>query len=347
MPKVMETDLFELIIERIVEHARERHLEQVSISLHGGEPLLAGPKRLSELLNCISSRSRSLKIEVGIQTNGTLYNEAFHDLCLQHKVSVGVSLDGPASTNDLRRPRNDGSGSTIAVERGLRLLSGTPVFSGILAVIDINADPLEIFEYLAKWQPPILDFLLPHANWGNPAPGHPKEIARGYEPSRCLPPQPYGTWLVRCFDQWWERSELGTIAVRTFEEIIRRLAGREGVLETLGTEPVSLLTIATNGSYEGVDTLKSAYPGAQVLGRNVKNCTVSEAASHDSVAFRQQGLASLSHECRSCRLVQVCGGGYLPHRYGGGSFLNPSVYCGDLALLIEHIRQRVLQASKK
>jgi uncharacterized protein len=346
MPKLMEVELFGRIIDRIVEHAREHKLEKVLVSLHGGEPLLVGATRFADLMDCIASHRGLPHIDIGIQTNATLYNADFHEICTKHNVSVGVSIDGPKTVNDSRRPYHDGSGSTEAVERALQLLSGSPVFGGLLAVIPIAADPEAVFHYLAQWRPPILDFLLPHAHWNNPAPGHPSDIARGPESWASMPPQPYGRWMIKCFDLWWQSSALAPIAVRTFEEIIRRLAGREGVLETLGVEPVSLMTISTNGNYEGVDTLKSAYPGAQVLGRNVVDCTISDVALHESIRFRQRGLASLADECRSCPLVQVCGGGYLPHRFGRGSFLNPSVYCGDLALLIQHIRATMVAASQ-
>jgi len=63
---------------------------------------------------------------------------------------------------------------------------------------------------------------------------------------------------------------------------------------------------------------------------------------HPAVVARQLGLEGLSPTCQQCELVAVCGGGYYPHRYRPGSgFLNPSVYCSDLAVLISHITSRI------
>jgi uncharacterized protein len=58
--------------------------------------------------------------------------------------------------------------------------------------------------------------------------------------------------------------------------------------------------------------------------------------------MRQVGLAGLCDECRSCRDAPVCGGGYFPHRYGRSrGFSNPSIYCADILMLVEHIRAQV------
>ena len=41
--------------------------------------------------------------------------------------------------------------------------------------------------------------------------------------------------------------------------------------------------------------------------------------------------------------VNVCGGGYYPHRYSvEQSYMNPSVYCKDLYKLINHINNRIV-----
>jgi uncharacterized protein len=51
----------------------------------------------------------------------------------------------------------------------------------------------------------------------------------------------------------------------------------------------------------------------------------------------------LCRQCLSCPVKDICGGGYLPHRYHKeNGFNNPSVYCHDLLKLITHIQTRVL-----
>jgi uncharacterized protein len=50
----------------------------------------------------------------------------------------------------------------------------------------------------------------------------------------------------------------------------------------------------------------------------------------------------LSPICQACHEKDICGGGYLPHRYSRVSgFNNPSVWCADILKLIGHIRRKI------
>ena len=199
-------------------------------------------------------------------------------------------------------------------------------------MIDHQADPIETFEFLASLDPPSIDFLLPHGNWMRPPAG--KEQFDEHAP--------YADWLIPIFDRWFSGRHVH-LELRTFEEIIEHLAGGRGALETLGLEPVALLTIGTDGDIEGVDTMKSVYPGAQALGMNVATHSFDDALDHRMVAVRQAGIDALCVDCVKCDVVKTCGGGYFPHRYSSANnFANRSVYCSDLYKLIHHIRRRVV-----
>ena len=334
-PRAMTVEVMTQAAIRIAEHATQHELGRVGISLHGGEPLTVGVDRLQEYVRILRQTIEpKCALDIGMQSNGTLYTDAAHQWALAANVGIGISLDGPPSSNDLRRPFHHGAPSTRSVEEALGRLAGSRVFSGILSVIDLEADPVTTLRYLGQWRPPTLDFLLPHGNWINPPPGRTPD-PRG-DPV-------YGRWLARAFDEWWE-SPLKALGIRTFEDIILRLCGRPGRVETLGTDPVTLITIGTNGAYEGVDTLKSAMPGAQVLGLNLQAHSLDDVLEHRMVRSRHAGLQVLHSTCQSCRLVAVCGSGYLPHRFGpDDSFEHPSVYCADLTFLIEHINKRLQQ----
>jgi len=75
MPKYFSTNTAEKLITRIKEHNNIHDLGEVIISFHGGEPLLLGPKRLSELSNIFRSiETDNLEVSLTMQTNGTLMN---------------------------------------------------------------------------------------------------------------------------------------------------------------------------------------------------------------------------------------------------------------------------------
>jgi len=115
--------------------------------------------------------------------------------------------------------------------------------------------------------------------------------------------------------------------------------GVPGGVEAVGLDPVDLIVVETNGEIEAVDSLKSTYDGATKLGFNVFDNQFDEVASHFAVRSRQLGAEALCQTCQDCPVVQVCGGGYIPHRYSpeGNSFKNPSIYCADLEKMIRHI----------
>jgi uncharacterized protein len=153
--------------------------------------------------------------------------------------------------------------------------------------------------------------------------------------------------MISIFDDWFNGYK-SHIRIRFFEEILYRLFGHKGSLESLGTEEVGLITISSNGAYEQVDTMKSVFPGAQNIGLNVIDNDLDEVLLQKGVKDRQLGKSGLSSKCQNCKVVNICGGGYYPHRYSQiNEFNNPSVYCEDLFELITHIENKVILKLEK
>lgn len=111
--------------------------KRIRIVLHGGEPLYVGKNWLFEFLKYVSKVEKKFakKVEVGIQTNGTLISKELATLLAKYKVGVGVSIDGPPEINDEVRPFNDGSPSTQIVTKAIKLLISLGVEVGVIAVI--------------------------------------------------------------------------------------------------------------------------------------------------------------------------------------------------------------------
>ena len=325
------------ISQRIGEHVRRHGLSEVRVTLHGGEPLLVGPDHLD--LVCTTLRSAmpaGVFLDLCVQTNGTLLDIPRLDVLRRHQVRVGVSLDGLAVTHDASRSDAGGRGSHALVTAGLGRLRSAPyrhLFAGLLCVVDLRADPLATYEHLVAYEPPVVDFLLPHANWANPP--------RGTSDQRSAP---YGEWLIAAFDRWCSARHPET-SVRLFQEIIRGLVGRASHVETIGLSPARLAVVETDGSIEQLDALKSAYHGAAATGLSVDHDPFDAALLLPGIVARQIGVEALSGTCRRCPIVRVCGGGHYPHRYHPATgFRNPSVYCEDLAVLIRHMASRLRDA---
>ncbi|MGF7236411.1 MAG: FxsB family cyclophane-forming radical SAM/SPASM peptide maturase [Frankia sp.] len=337
-PTIMSTQVVARSAERVAEHAERHRLPAVTIVLHGGEPLLAGPAFIAELASVFRSTIRpETTVSFALQTNGTLLNEEFLDVFARHDVRVGVSLDGGAQ-RDLRRYAHGGSSHADAV-RGLDLLrspAGRPLFAGILSVVDLERHPVDTYEELLAFEPPLLDLNLPHAHWSAPPPSRPG--AAGPDSAAATP---YADWFIALFDRWFDADRHETV-IRLFDEIIRLLLGGRSRTEAIGLTPSSVVVIETDGSLEQVDALKSAYDGAAATGLHIDRDSFDDALALPSIVARQIGSSALPDDCHVCPVLSICGGGFYPHRYRAGTgFRNRSVYCPDLIRLIDHVRMRV------
>ena len=329
----MTEKIIDLVAFRIAEHAEAHDLAEVDIVLHGGEPLLAGPARIAHAIRVLrSALGGSRRVNFSIQTNGALLDEQFLELFADHGVQVGLSLDGSKEMNDRHRRGPDGTGTYEIVIRAAALLASYPgLFSGFLSVIDLRNDPVSAYEELLRFAPPTIDFLLPHGNWSRLPPGYP---AAGLVP-------PYGAWLVKVFDRWYQAPQ-GETRVRLLDEIMKVLLGGSSATEEIGLSPVTVIVVESDGGIERSDMLTAAYAGAGATGMNVATDSFDAVLETPEIAARQAGLAVLAPQCQACPEGRVCGGGLHAHRYRAGSgFDNPSVYCHDLYHLIRHVRSRV------
>jgi uncharacterized protein len=326
-PVLMSRDIRRAAIDRLARHVRAHDLTAVRVVLHGGEPLLYGAGRLAELAEEIRAGIPS-EVELGMQTNGVRLDEPFLEVLRACRIRTGVSVDGTAATHDRHRRTRRGTGSFAAVARALDLLSrpeNRAVYAGLLCTVPVDADPVETFEQLTAFDPPAIDLLLPHANWAHP-PG---------------PPGRYAHWLATVFDHWYAGPHRH-VRVRLFDDALSLLLGGHARGEQLGLDPSAVLVIESDGAIEQVDALKSAYPGAAATGLSVLRDDLDEALTDPGIVARQIGMRALAGECLRCPVRRVCGGGHYAHRYApGAGFRNPSVYCADLRIFLDHVRHRL------
>jgi uncharacterized protein len=333
-PVLMTDEVFRTACSQIAAHVDAHAVPSISLVLHGGEPLLAGAERLDRFAatatRLLGDRTR---LRLGMQTNGLLLDDRMAEICSRRGIRVAVSIDGDATGHDRHRRFRNGRGSYAEVVRGIGILRrARHLYAGLLCTIDVDNDPLATYRALVDFEPPAVDFLLPHGNWTDPPPRR----------SPGAPPV-YGEWLSAIFDEWFPAPVQPT-RVRLFEDILALALGGHGSSESVGLSPVRVAVIETDGSIEQVDTLKTAYAGATKVALEAGGNPLDHALYQPPIVARQIGAEALSPTCRDCSIRRICGGGNYTHRYREGSgFLNPSVYCPDLTFLIRHITGRVAE----
>jgi uncharacterized protein len=299
-PRRMSPEVAEHAASRIGEHARTHRTPSVELILHGGEPLLAGRELITRLVRATREAAGSgVRVNSRVQTNAVGLNDSYLRVFRELGVQVGISLDGSADAHDRHRRFPSGRGSYAAVSAGLHRLMQPAfrhLFKGLLCTIDLRNDPMATFRALAGFDPPKIDFLLPHGTWAKPPPGR--------EPGAAG--TPYADWLIAVFDPWYASPRP---PIRLFEDIMHLILGGASSTEMVGLSPSRMLVIETDGTIEQADTLKATYHGAAQTGLHVMKDPLDAAMLLPGIAARQLGVRALSAECRVCRIHRVCGAG--------------------------------------
>ena len=174
---------------------------------------------------------------------------------------------------------------------------------------------------------PGFDLSLPHANHAHPPPAG--KI-------------PYGDWLIEFFDLWFRQNRPDR-RIRYFDNMLRMFFGCPQSTDNIGGKPVGVVVVETDGSIEPTDAFKCCAEGITKLGLNIGDDDFDDLYGLPIVATLQHGTLALCDTCRTCEFADVCGGGYMPHRYAAATgFDNPSVYCDDLKRLLRHMKRSVL-----
>ena len=311
----------------------------LSVVLHGGEPLLLGIGATEHFIEGLKS---SLRADAGlhIQTNGVLLTEEFIDLFDRYDVGISISLDGPIEVHDQNRRDRRGDGSHERVVAGIARLVAHPaherLFSGLLAVVDPNSDPIEVYEFLKATNAPSFDFLYRDGNHDVLPPG--KSQTDSTE---------YGDWMVRLLDHYL--ADLTPPRIRVLDDLIRLILGGHGRKEGIGQDEYGILVIDTDGRITRNDTLKVAYPGADRF--QFERSIVNRDLLAQLAGTEFDEYFSLQHPtsptCKTCPELTVCGGGMTAHRWSAeNGYSNPTVFCSDQRKLISTVRRRLSIAAK-
>lgn len=311
------------LVTRLVEYLKDQSCETLTVSFHGGEPLLFGKKRFASLCSDLKTRCDN-RIRLSCQTNGTLIDEEWISIFRHFDVQVGVSIDGPRHIHDMRRTGKHGSPSHQATVRGFECLQAAGLDPGILAVWSPAASAKELTDYFiseldAKW----FDILLMDATYDTPV----EECAIFY---------------CDLFDIWLNDLINRGVTVRICEAIARTLLGLSSGMESIGRGHVSTLGINTEGNYELLDVLNIAGTGLARTDHSVFDTSLMEFM--EAPAYLNQVAASynLCDKCQACRFKDECGGGYLPSRWSSRTgFNNPSAHCSSLYKIFDHCEERV------
>jgi uncharacterized protein len=327
-PKLMSAEVLQQLLLRIEEHlVRHDRLVDFPVVLHGGEPLLWGVENFNHFAEaCAAITSRTgCEIPIAVTTNGVLIDDQWLDCFESHRISVAISLDGPAHIHDIHRRTFQGTGTHAAVERAARRLVSRDICVSALSVCNPAFPPQQYAEFFAACGVTHYDIMIPDATVDE----KPPSIASFYN---------------GLFDLWFEANRSRpTVEIRIISDMVTALLGNDSPTEGVGYNPVELCTVMTDGSVEAHDVLRIAGDGFTTTSFNIFEHALDEVRNEPGWKAARDASINLSAKCRQCKFMNACGGGYLPHRFSKhNGYDNPSVYCDDLYAMFENM-QSVLE----
>ena len=114
------------------------------------------------------------------------------------------------------------------------------------------------------------------------------------------------------------------------------LAQEQAGNELFGRNFNDTLVVETDGGIEPVDTLKACGEDFTKVGLNVSKDELDELFKVSKLAQTYYSChqdSELCDTCRKCPIVDICGGGFLVHRFSPKNmFNNPSIYCVEIKI---------------
>lgn len=335
-PSVMCKEVVLATLEKSRAHALEHGTKVVNYIFHGGEPLLAGEEFFRHFVrNAKEILGDQIAARFSMQTNATLLTEKWMDLFVELDIRIGISLDGTKEFNDANRVDHQGNGSYDKVVSAINMMNSNPKYrkmlGGLLTVINLDSQPLEIYRHFRTLGAKGADFRLPDATYDNPP------------PAKMSPEHtPFADWMLPIFDEWFADPD-DSFKVRMFENIIGLVFGATNSTEDIGGRKTEFVVIETNGGIEPPGALKACEEGLTKVGLNILTHEMKDVYEVPLFATFLSGQERLCQTCQKCPIVSVCGGGKLAHRFSSkNGFDNPSVYCADLMKLVTHVQEKTI-----
>jgi uncharacterized protein len=324
-PALLTQEAEAALLRRLREHVVAHELEQFSILLHGGEPLLLGKARTRSLLDDLRSLEHDLgfRLQLRITTNGLLVDDEWVDILNAHEVGVTISLDGPENIHDKSRLDFRRRGTHARVIRALEILRARGADPGVLAVCDPAGDARALLRYFADELDVQFDVLVPDATHED----RPASIARFY---------------CELFDEWYDRYAERGVEIRFLSSVVKGLLGVPSRSESIGMGEITTMTMLTDGSLEALDILRTSRTPITASALNIIDDPLDAINDDPLWAEVRDAAVTLAEPCRSCAYEFACGGGHIASRWSPERrYDNPSVYCDDFMTIFAHVWGRL------
>jgi len=292
------------VLERLVSSYMATEQPVHWFGWQGGEPTLMGLDFYRKVVSLQRKYGKpGASVANGLQTNGTLLDDAFAAFFSEYRFLVGVSLDGPEEVHDLFRKDAGGGGTHRRVMRGVRALRRQGTEFNILTLVSTANAKLgkDVYRYL-KSEGFFFHQYIPCL----------ETDGQGSLLPWSLEGEDWGRFLLDVFASW-HPADTRTVSVRLFDSILEYLVtGRHNVC-FMGGSCSSYFVIEHTGDVYPCDFfVRPELKLGNVLTHSWK--ALADSPSYGRFAAEK---ANRNAACADCDFLPFCGGDCPKYRAGG------------------------------
>ena len=311
-------------VKEVVEWLKDFKKEPVTLTFHGGEPLLAGAEFYREALPLLAEGLSHLKTAFALQSNLWVITPELAKILAKYNIPIGSSLDGPQELNDLQR----GKGYYEKTMKGYEIAKANGLKVSFICTFT---------KHSVKLKEEIFNFFLDNGFNLKLHPALPS--LRSDEPEKwALDPEEYGKLLIYLIDKYLEN--LGRIEIMNIDHLCKAYFTGRGTVCTFVDCMGSTFAVGPDGSI---------YPCYRFIGMqeyimgNVRDHPgKDDLAKSDAWKLMHQFKEYVDKECGQCSYIKFCRGGcpYNAIVPTGGKIQGVDPHCKAYKMVFKEITDR-------
>ncbi len=326
-PARMSVEVAEQYARWLADGCHELGIGQVSISFHGGEPMMIRARTFDRFCEIFRRAIEPVaKLRLTIQTNGTILDDAWIEVFARHGVHVGVSIDGMRDANDRFRLDHRGKSTFDIIDANLARLVDSERRGAItlstISVMDWRNSYAAVYAYLRVRGISAMSFLLPDRSRDQPFDSG--ETAEAY-----------GVAMSDLFLAWLREDNQG-VRIRQVENTLRHFqvyiaAAAAQSRVDVNYREFQILVLQSDGSVAVNDSYIPALSWYGELPRFMSSQMSLPKVLQEPVFRKIDRLnRTLPDDCRACEWRGLCKGGDIENRFSQHTgFNNCSIYCAS------------------
>jgi uncharacterized protein len=278
-------------VREVVAWLKDFRNDRLTITFHGGEPLLAGIEFYRAALPLLSRGLEHLKPEFAMQSNLWLLTPELARVLAEYHIPIGSSIDGPMELNDRQR----GKGYFERTMRGYETAKAYGLQVRFICTFTSES---------VKLREDIFNFFLQNGFTMKLHPALPS-LRNEEQQDWTLPPEEYGDLLVFLLDKALEY--LGRIEIMNITDLVKCVFTRRGTVCTFADCIGNSFAVGPSGDI---------YPCYRFVGMpEYVMGNVADRPTRDDLARSAAGKLMVQYKeyvdtaCKDCPHIRYCRGG--------------------------------------